>query len=162
MRFRIAFIICLLLPCLLIGQETKTKTTKFIVGLSAPEILHAGVTFRIANSTLFGINAGIGPTMGGLWPTVSAEHRFYFGKNDSRIGQKTWFCRQGITFQPSAETTDKVALTLTVGKDMPFKKLTKGLTIDAGVFYLGGSELSSIILIRSLNLWPALRFEFYF
>jgi hypothetical protein len=162
MRFRLAIIIFLLIPSMLIGQETKTKSTKFIAGLSAPEILHAGVTFRIANSNLFGVNAGIGPTMGGFWPTLNAEHRFYFGKNDSRINQKVWFCRQGITFQPSAETTDKVAVTLTVGKDIPFKKLTSGITIDAGVFYLGNSEQSSIILIRSLNLWPALRFEFYF
>jgi hypothetical protein len=43
-----------------------------------------------------------------------------------------------------------------------FKKITNGITIDAGVFYLPESEDSSIILIRSLNLWPALRFELHF
>ena len=49
-----------------------------------------------------------------------------------------------------------------MGKDIPFKKNKNGITIDFGVFYLADSEQSSIILIRPLNLWPALRIELYF
>jgi hypothetical protein len=105
---------------------------------------------------------GAGPSMGMLWSSVNLEHRLYFGKESQETNQKTWFLRQGTTFFPSAKSSQQFTLTLTAGKDFIFKKIKNGITIDAGVFYLPKSERSSIILIRSLNLWPALRFEFFF
>lgn len=144
------------------AQTEKKTTTNFVVGVSAPELFHAGVAFRVSNSNQLGINAGIGPSSGEVWPSISIEHRLYLGKNDNKTNQKSWFCRQGATFFPSAKSSQKLALTLTGGKDFSFKKQGNGITIDAGFFYLPESESSSIILIRSLNLWPALRFEFYF
>ena len=144
------------------AQTEKKTTTNFVLGISGPELFHAGVAFRVSNSNLLGINAGIGPSSGEVWPSISIEHRLYLGKNDSKTSQKAWFCRQGATFFPSARSSQKFALTLTGGKDFSFKKPGNGITIDAGFFYLPESENSSIILIRSLNLWPALRFEFYF
>ena len=103
-----------------------------------------------------------GPSLGMIWTAVSLEHRLYFGKNSKKTSQKTLFFRQGTTFFPSAESPQKFALNLTLGKDLAFKNNKNGLSIDAGVFYLPESQSSSIILIRSLNLWPALRFELYF
>lgn len=157
-----ATFIFLLAGLSLYAQNEKKSSTNFIAGLSGPELLHAGVSFRVANSNLFGINAGIGPSAGEVWSSINAEHRFYFGKNDANTNLKAWFCRQGITYFPSANSSQHFALTLTGGKDFSFKRSGNGITIDAGVFYLKDSESSSIILIRSLNLWPALRFEFYF
>jgi hypothetical protein len=164
------FLFAVLTPACLYAQEQKVSKTKFIIGLSAPEIFHAGVTYRIANASLIGLNAGLGPTMGGVWPSISLEHRLYFGKNSEVNGQKIWFFRQGTTFFPVATESEDPAktssqsftLNLTVGKDLPSKNHKSGATIDAGVFYLPGSEQSSVILVRSMNLWPALRFEFYF
>lgn len=144
------------------AQAEKKTTTNFVLGVSGPELLHAGVAFRVSNSNQLGINAGIGPSSGEVWPSLSIEHRLYLGKNDTKTNQKLWFCRQGATFFPSARSSQKFALTLTGGKDFSFKKPGNGITIDAGFFYLPESESSSIILIRSLNLWPAVRFEFYF
>ena len=146
----------------LCAQADKLSKTRFVTGLSAPELLHAGVTYRIANVSQIGLNAGVGPSSGTIWTSISLEHRLYLGKNDERINQKTWFFRQGTTFFPSAKSPQQFTLNLTVGKDILFKNIKNGITIDAGVFYLPGSERSSIILVRSLNLWPALRFEFYF
>jgi hypothetical protein len=97
-----------------------------------------------------------------IWTSVNLEHRLYFGKNAERINQKVWFFRQGTTFFPSARSSQQITLNLTVGKGILFKNSKNGITIDAGVFYLPESERSSIILVRSLNLWPALRFEFFF
>lgn len=142
--------------------EKANRKTKFVLGISGPELLHAGAAFRVSNSNQLGINAGIGPSAGEAWTSISAEHRLYFGKNDSRSNQKEWFCRQGITYFPSANSSQHFAFTLTGGKDFSFNKPGNGITIDAGFFYLKDSESSSIILVRSLNLWPALRFEFYF
>ena len=108
--------------------------------------------------------------MGGIWPSVSLEHRLYLGKNDNKSGMKVWFFRQGTTYFPSAgsssyegkTTSQSFTLNLSVGKDLPFKNPNSGATIDVGVFYLPGSERSSVILVRTMSLWPALRFEFYF
>lgn len=152
------------------AQEKKSSKAKFTIGLSAPELFHAGARYRIANSSLIGLNAGLGPTMGGIWPSLSFEHRLYLGKNDNRSGMKVWFFRQGVTYFPAATespepgkaSSQSFTLNLTVGKDFPFKKHNSGATIDAGVFYLPGSENSSIVIVRSMNLLPALRFEFYF
>jgi len=146
----------------LCAQEQKISKTRFVIGLSAPELFHAGVTYRIANASQIGLNAGVGPLSGTIWPSISLEHRLYFRKNSEKSNQKIWFFRQGTTFFPSAKSSQQFTLNLTVGKDIPFKNIRNGITIDAGVFYLPESESSSIILVRSLNLWPALRFEFYF
>ncbi len=144
------------------AQKENLSKARIVAGISAPELLHLGLTYRIANSSQLGLNAGIGPSSGNAWPSLSLEHRLYFGKNSERLNQKTWFCRQGTTFFPSAKSSQQFTLNLTVGADLPFRSIKNGITIDAGVFYLPESERSSIILIRSLNLWPALRFEFYF
>jgi hypothetical protein len=144
------------------AQNDKISKTRFVTGLSAPELLHVGVTYRVANASQFGLNAGGGPTLGGIWPAISLEHRLYFGENNERTNQKAWFCRQGTTFFPSAQSSQQFTFNLTAGKDILFKNSNNGITIDAGVFYLPKSESSSIILVRSLNLWPAFRFEFYF
>jgi hypothetical protein len=147
----------------LTAQESNISKTRFVAGLAGPELFHAGISYRLANISQFGFNAGIAPGYGQLfWPALSLEHRLYFGKNDEKINYKTWFCRQGTTFYPSATNPSQFTINLTVGKDIPFRTIKNGITIDLGVFYLNGSEDSSIILIRSLNLWPALRFAFYF
>jgi len=144
------------------AQEEKLNNTRLVAGLSGPELLHAGITYRIANASLVGLNAGIGPSAGTLWTAISLEHRLYFGKNSERTNQKSWFFRQGTTFFPKANPSQQFTFNLSGGKDLVFRNNTSGITIDAGVFYLAESESSSIILIRSLNLWPALRFELYF
>jgi hypothetical protein len=60
------------------------------------------------------------------------------------------------------DSSQKFSLNLTFGEDIISGNINNGFTVDAGVFYLPKSSMSSIILIRSLNLWPAIRFEFYF
>ncbi len=145
------------------GQEKNISKTRIVTGISGPELFHAGVTYRLANISQLGFNAGIAPSYGLIWSALSLEHRLYFGKNNEKINYKTWFCRQGTTFYPSAtKPSQQFSCNLTIGKDIPFHNYKNGITIDLGVFYLNDSEESSIILVRSLNLWPALRFEFYF
>jgi len=155
-------IILFLLNVNLYAQKDVARKMRIVAGVSGPELLHAGIMYRIANVSQLGLNAGAAPSLGMIWTAVSLEHRLYLGKNDARINQKTWFFRQGTTFFPSAESSQQFTLTLTVGKDLPFKNINNGITVDAGVFYLPESETSSIVLFRSLNLWPALRFELYF
>jgi hypothetical protein len=155
-------LVAFLLNFNLCAQENKISKTRFIAGLSAPELLHIGFTHRLARVSQVGLNVGVGPSMGMLWSSINLEHRLYFGKESQETIQKTWFFRQGTTFFPSAKSSLQFTLTLTAGKDFVFKKNKNGITIDAGIFYLPESERSSIILIRSLNLWPALRFEFFF
>jgi hypothetical protein len=161
MKYAMLLIIIFSVNLMLCAQEQKISKTRFVIGLSAPELLHAGLTYRIANASQIGLSVGAGPSLGMVWTSINLEHRLYLGKNSERTNQKTWFFRQGTTFFPSAKSSQKFTLNLTVGKDIPFKN-KNGMTIDAGVFYLPESESSSIILVRSLNLWPALRFEFYF
>ena len=144
------------------AQKDIVSKQRFVFGLSAPELLHIGYTYRLSNTSQLGLNAGVGPTWGSIWPTISLEHRLYVGENDTRINQKTWFFRQGATLFPSGRQRQKFTLNLTAGKDIVFKNRKNGITIDAGVFHLPNSERSSIILVRSLNLWPALRFQFYY
>ncbi len=144
------------------AQQQKISKAKFVVGTAGPELLHAGVAFRIANASQIGLNAGIAPSWGSAWTAISLEHRLYLGKNSEKTNQKTWFFRQGTTFFPSAKSPQQFTFNLTAGKDLLFKNNKSGITIDAGVFYLPESEESSIILVRSLNLWPALRIEFFF
>jgi hypothetical protein len=112
--------ICMVFSNSILSQNAKQTSTKFIAGISGPELLHAGVAFRLSNTNQLGINAGIGPSSGEAWPSVSAEHRFYFGKNDIKSNRKAWFCRQGITFFPSANSSQQIALTLTWWKRFYF------------------------------------------
>lgn len=162
MKFVMAIVILFPFNLNLAAQKDIPPKLRIVTGISGPELLHAGITYRIANVSQLGLNAGAAPTLGMIWTAISLEHRLYLGKNDTRINKKTWFFRQGTTFFPAAESTQRFTLNLTVGKDIPFKNIKNGITIDAGVFYLPGSESSSIILLKRLNLWPAVRFELYF
>ncbi len=45
------------------GSITKGK---FVIGLSAPELLHAGVGFDVSGFNQLGFAVGIGPTWGGV------------------------------------------------------------------------------------------------
>ena len=162
MKFALVIITSFFFNLHICAQENKLSKIRFVTGLSGPELLHAGVTYRIANVSQIGFSAGAGPSLGTIWPSLSAEHRLYLGKNAEKTNQKTWFFRQGTTFFPAAKSSQQFTLNLTVGKDITFNNIKSGITIDAGVFYLPESERSSVILVRSLNLWPALRFEFYF
>jgi hypothetical protein len=163
MRKSFFTLLILIFPCfLLFAQETASSHTRFVIGVSGPELFHAGITYRIANASQFGLSAGAAPSLGKVWSSLNLEHRLYLGKNALPIERKVWFFRQGTTFFPSASSPQQFTLTGTVGKDFLFKNGRKGITIDAGVFYLPKSERSSIILVRSLDLWPALRFQFFF
>ena len=87
-----SFIIALLFFNLnLNAQVEKPGKTKFIAGLSGPELLHAGLTYRLANASLLGLNAGIGPSWGMIWSSVNFEHRLYVGNNSVKTNQRTWF-----------------------------------------------------------------------
>lgn len=144
-----------------IAQTEEISKHRFVYGLSAPELLHMGYTYRLSNSSQFGFNAGVGPTWGSIWPTLSVEHRLYVGSDNKRINQKTSFFRQGSTFFPSARNGKKFTLNLTGGKDVMFKNINNGITIDAGIFYLPNSGRSTYTDRRSLTVVPALRFQLY-
>lgn len=146
----------------LFAQQGEIGKARLVTGISAPELLHIGLTYRVANASQLGFSAGAGPSSGAIWPSINLEHRLYIGNNSAKTNQRTLFFRQGTTFFPSAKSSRQFTLNLTVGKDFVFKNIKNGITIDAGVFYLPESERSSVILVRSFNLWPALRFEFYF
>ncbi len=162
MKFAITVITLISFHLNLFAQEGKMYKTRFVTGLSGPELLHAGITHRLANASQLGLSAGAGPSLGMIWTSLNVEHRLYLGRNSEKSNQKTWFFRQGTTFFPSAKSPQQFTVNLTVGKDFVFKNAKNGITIDGGVFYLPESYWSSIVLVRALNLWPALRFELYF
>jgi hypothetical protein len=163
MKYFITLFFLLMANIPLQAQETRPARTRLVLGLAGPELIHAGVTYRLADFSQLGLNAGIGPSSGMAWTAISLEHRLYLGKASPKSNLKTWFFRQGTTFFPSATLpSQRFTLTLTGGKDIPFRNAKNGISIDLGVFYLADSERSSLILVRSLDLWPALRFQFYF
>ncbi|HYC40216.1 MAG TPA: hypothetical protein VEB63_06985 [Chitinophagaceae bacterium] len=89
MRNPVVIIAILIFNFSAIAQEKESSNTRLVAGLSGPELLHAGVTYRIANVSQVGLNAGIGPSAGTVWTAFSLEHRLYFGKNSERSKQKT-------------------------------------------------------------------------
>lgn len=162
MRYTFLIFLPLFFSMNLYAQEIKPSKTRFVAGIAGPELFHAGIIYQLAPVSKIGFNGGIGPSYGQIWTALSLEHRLYFGKENEKINDKTWFCRQGTTFFPSAEAPSQFTFNLTFGKDIPFRNLKNGFTVDFGVFYLDDSEDSSLVLVKSLNLWPALRIEFYF
>jgi hypothetical protein len=128
------------------GQENFSNT-KVAVGLSGPEMLHAGFGQKLSKSGHIGLFGGIGPTMDGVWTSFNLEHRLY-------VGTKKWFVRQGYSYFPKGPDH---AFTLTIGKDLKSKKANGGWTIDGGLFYL---------LYHSDDLaigpvLPAIRLQYY-
>src|SRR5690349_20489981 len=112
---------------LLRAQEERQGRWNFVTGLSAPELLHADVNYRLAQVSMLGLSAGVGPSYGSIWPSISLEHRLYLGKNNPRSNRKTWFCRQGSTYFPTATNPSQhFTFNLTGGKDLPFKKPGNG------------------------------------
>ena len=146
------------------GQDTtKIKRVKVVFGVSAPELIHAGMTVRISNSSMAGVNAGFAPSWGEAIVALSFEHRLYFGRNSKYTGQKVAFFRQGLTFIPSSLGNKHYGFDLTIGKDLIFRNPNTGMTIDAGIFFIPQSR-SDENKARSTNrnIFFAVRFEVYF
>ena len=133
--------------------DTLTKV-RFVIGLSAPELLHAGIDLDLGKSNQIGISAGIGPSWGTVWPTLNIEHRLYFGKLTESTNRRKWFFKQGATYFTAAE--NQSAITFSVGADLKSKARNKGWTIDLGAFILFQSEND-----RKNQIYPALRFQHY-
>src|SRR5690606_2858132 len=131
MKYFILFFVLMFLSIGLFAQEGGAGKTRLIIGLSGPELIHAGLTHRVANFSQFGLSGGAGPTWGGVWPTINFEHRLYIGSGSDLT---TSFVRQGTTFFPVAKKPQRFTLTLTIGKGLKFSDSNNGLTIDLGVF----------------------------
>lgn len=134
------------------AQIDSLSKARFVVGLSAPELLHLGAAVDLGKSNQFGIAAGIGPSWGTVWPTLNLEHRFYLGRASEFTNRRRWFLKQGVTYFPAG---DEGAITLTIGADLNSKARNKGWTIDAGLFRLFPDK------DRYRNIGPALRFQHY-
>lgn len=77
------------------AQKESINKTRFIVGLSSPELFHLGLTYRIANVSQISLNAGEAPSLGTIWPSISLEHRVHLGMNDKRTNKKKLFYSTG-------------------------------------------------------------------
>jgi hypothetical protein len=135
------------------AQDAGFTKTKFEIGISAPELLHAGVGFDVTSYNQLGFTVGVGPTMGGVWPALSAEHRLYFGNVQASTNRRKLFFRQGATYFPAG---DEAAGVLSLGIDLKSKKANRGWTIDAGYFLLFPRTED-----RNRDSAPALRFQYY-
>jgi len=137
------------------GQIDSLSKTRFVIGLGAPELLHVGVNQELSKFNQIGINAGLGPTWGGVWPTFSIEHKLYFKDLSDPLTGRKWFFRQGVTFFPSGD--GEFALTFTFGKDFKSKTKNEGLILDfGGIIFIDKSEYGN-----NNQFWPALRFQYY-
>lgn len=161
MKYPALFVIVLLTGMNLSGQVADPGKIRIAGGIGGPELIHLGLSYRLADFSQLGIYGGGGPSWGTAWYALSLEHRLYFGVASERSGRQSWFFRQGVTYFPGAVQPQRLSLNLTAGKDLVFLSGRAGMTFDAGIFYLAGSENSSVILVRSLNLWPAIRIQFF-
>jgi hypothetical protein len=152
---RFCFLILLHLSVLTGRAQADTLTkARFVIGLSAPELLNAGLNIDLGKSSQIGISAGIGASWGTVWPTLNIEHRLYFGKLSESTNRRKWFFRQGATYFTAAE--NQSAITFSVGADLKSKASNKGWTIDLGGFILFQSQRD-----RNNQIYPAFRFQHY-
>ena len=151
---KLYFLIVSALAALIVNaQDTLTKT-RFVVGLSAPELLHAGITVDLGKTSQVGFSTGVGPSWGAVWPTLNIEHRLYFGKITESANRRRWFIKQGLTYFTAAESQS--AVSFSVGSDLKSRARNRGWTIDLGGFILiqNNNDRKNLFL-------PALRFQYY-
>jgi hypothetical protein len=152
---KLCFFICLEITGLMVSAQMDSLTkTRFVIGISAPELLHAGVNMDMGKTNQVGVSAGIGPSWGTVWPTLNIEHRLYIGKLIEETGRKRWFLKQGATYFTAAE--NQSAFSFSVGADLKSKARNNGWTIDLGGFILFQSDRG-----RKNQFFPALRFQHY-
>ena len=151
---KLYFLIVSALAALIVNaQDTLTKT-RFVVGLSAPELLHAGITVDLSKTSQVGFSTGVGPSWGAVWPTLNIEHRLYFGKITESANRRRWFIKQGLTYFTAAESQS--AVSFSVGSDLKSRARNRGWTIDLGGFILiqNNNDRKNLFL-------PELRFQYY-
>ncbi len=161
MRFA-TILITLLFNFSLCAQDVKISKTRIVAGIAVPEFLHLGASYRIANISQIGFSGGVGPSYGATIISLSVEHRLYFGKNKEKTNQKAWFFRQGVSYFPGEQSSQKFSFNLTIGKDFIFKDIRNGITIDVGIIALSNSQSDYYHVVPTYEVWPALRFQFYF
>jgi hypothetical protein len=152
---KLCFLIVSAIATLVVSAQADTLTkTRFVIGLSAPELLHVGINTDLGKSSQVGFSAGIGPSWGGFWPTLNIEHRLYLGKILESTNRRQFFFKQGATYFTSSEK--QKAVTFSVGADLKSKNRGYGWTIDFGGFILIQNHQD-----RENQFYPALRFQHY-
>lgn len=110
---KLCFLILLAITAFVVSAQADTLTkTRFVIGLSAPELVHAGINMDLGKSNQVGINAGIGPSWGAVWPTLNIEHRLYFGKLIEATNRRKWFFKQGATYFTGSKKQSAVSFTV--------------------------------------------------
>lgn len=135
-------------------QVDTLSKSRFVVGISAPELLHAGVNVDLGTRSQVGVSAGIGPSWGTVWPTISLEHKLYFGAIRESTQRRPLFFRQSGTYFLSGRS--QAAIALTFGGDLKSKSRHKGWTIDLGLFLLIQNYQD-----KENRFYPAVRFQHY-
>lgn len=94
--FLLVSVLALQLSVAVAQTDTLTKV-KLLIGISVPELAHAGLSLDLGKHNQLGMSAGIGPTWGGVWPSFNAEHRLYFGNLREKTKKRIPFFRQAFT-----------------------------------------------------------------
>lgn len=110
--------------------------SRFVLGLSSPELLHIGYGIDVSRKYHIGITAGIGPSWGTAWPQFSIEQRILFATSDSPGQKGQWFFRQGFNYFPFGED---LLVTFSIGRDSKWDSNQDCWTFDLGfstfIFY---------------------------
>ena len=109
-------------------QQALLPRSRFVFGLSSPELLHIGYSLDITRKYQVGVTAGVGPSWGTAWPQFSWEQRFYTSAATEQKGH--WFFRQGFNYFPLGED---LLLTFSLGRDSKWDANRGCWTFDFGI-----------------------------
>lgn len=116
-----------------VQAQDSLSGTRFFIGLSAPELLHAGIDVQAGQRNRFAGIIGVAPSWGTVWTSLTIQHRFFLQKNAHGKNGTRWFTRESFTFFPA--NNDR-AITLTCGAEWRSRKAGRGWQMDAGAFLL--------------------------
>ncbi|WP_310992721.1 hypothetical protein [Aequorivita marina] len=143
-------------------QESLTKT-RFVTGLSVPELIHLGANVDVGKRSQIGASTGF-LVFYGYHPTLSVEHRLYFSKLNDFTNRRNWFFRQSGTYLPSIGdeigSDYQTALSLSIGLDFRSKSRKSGWTLDLGAFIAFPHEDSTGSNSDTV-IGPMLRIQYY-
>ena len=156
-------ILLMCLPFLSQSQNEDLSKTRFVAGLSYPELIHLGANVAVGNYNQIGGSVGF-LVFYGYHPTVNIEHRFYFENLKDFTKPRNWFFRQAVTYyfiiDDEIGGDYQASLILSVGLDFRSNSRKNGWTLDLGGFIAYPKKGN-----RGINenhiIGPSLRIQFY-
>ncbi len=171
----LAGMVCCLPALAQYSSKAPEKKFEIDFGLGFPDLLHAGMKYKLSESSKIGMSYGAliapGGSRGRRMSAITLEHEYHFGKTSGKSSMPLYFFGQKLTYIQDVDelsSSETVYFTPYIGKGF-YSEGPFGINIDLGLNFKIHDQTMAHIESDNRNasssfpgVFPAMRLQFFF